>query len=79
MCGNNIAGEPLDAIMVTVTFEDAARRLVKTSEAVVSPNPLESGQVGDFKVIERADPRFDHYKVSFHKFAGAAIPHRGPK
>src|SRR5579864_95966 len=70
----NVSGHDLEAVTVTVTFENASGGLVKTSESFLSPNPLAAGRVGDFKVIERSDPTFDHYKVRFRKFAGAEIP-----
>jgi hypothetical protein len=70
----NISIESLENIQVTVTFEDAQGGLVTTSKAVVSPNPLQPGELGTFEVIERTNARFDHYRTAFSQILGGSIP-----
>lgn len=69
----NNTGSSLKNVVVVATFSTADGSFVKTSEALISYNPILAGQTSPFEVGDTDNPAIKGVKIGFKKILGGSI------
>ena len=69
----NNTGQSLENVTAVVTFKTADGGFVKTSEALISYNPVLAGQTSPFEVMDTGNPAIETANLSFKHLLGGSI------
>lgn len=69
----NSTSAPLEHVTAVVTFLTADGSFVKTSESIISYDPLLPGQTSPFEVIETDNPAIARASLGFKKLLGGSL------
>jgi hypothetical protein len=72
----NISGKRLENVEAVATMYDKDGGFITTGSALIDYDPILPGQTSPFKVMVRANPAMERYRVTFKKLSGVPIFHK---
>lgn len=71
----NISGASLENVAVVASFYEKDGGFITSDSALIEYNPILSGQVSPFKVMERWNPAMEKVQIEFKELLGKKLEH----